>query len=158
MRRNWKSAVLAAAALALASAATRAADPPAPASAAVKKAADDYWQFLAREVLTVRTREGLPVDRLPDISLAHAQANAEFGKSLLAGLAPVKESALTHDEALSLAVLRREARQLAEGPTFYWLTFPVTPYTFQFIGVHPVFASHPFRNKADADHYLALLG
>src|SRR6185295_14266960 len=40
----------------------------------------------------------------------------------------------------------------------YWLTFPVTPYTFQAAGVHPVFASHPFRDKADADHYLALLG
>lgn len=158
MRRNWKTALLAATAFALASSAARAADPPAPASAAVRKAADDYWQFLARESVTIRTREGLPVDRLPDISLAHAEANAAFGKSLLAGLASVKESELGHDEALSLAVLRKEAQQLADGPKFYWLTFPVTPYSFQFLGVHPVFASHPFRDKADADHYLALLG
>jgi uncharacterized protein (DUF885 family) len=159
MRRNRKTALLAVTAFALSSSAARAADPPATASsAAVYKAADDYWQFLARESVTIRTREGLPVDRLPDISLAHAEANASFGQSLLAGLASVKESELLHEEVLSLDVLRREARQLAEGPKFYWLTFPVTPYSFQFLGVHPVFATHPFRSKADADHYLALLG
>jgi uncharacterized protein (DUF885 family) len=159
MRRNWKTALLAAAAFALASSAVLAAEPaPTAASAAVRRAADEYWQFLARESVTIRTREGLPVDRLPDLSLAHAEANAAFGKSLLAGLASVKESELTHEDALTLAILRREAQQLGEVPKFYWLTFPVTPYTFQFIGVHPVFASHPFRNKADADHYLVLLG
>ena len=158
MRRNWRTILLAATTFAVASSAARAADPPTPASAAVGKAADDYWEFLVRESVTIRTREGLPVDRLPDISLAHAEANAAFGKSLLAGLASVKESELTHDDAISLAILRREAQQLADGPRFYWLTFPVTPYAFQFLGVHPVFASHSFRDKADADHYLALLG
>ena len=159
MRTNSVKALLAAAALALASFAALAADPPATAtSAAVRRAADEYWQFLARESVTIRTREGLPVDRLPDVSLAHAEANAAFGKSLLAGLASVKESELAHEDALTLAILRREAQQLGEAPKFYWLTFPVTPYTFQFLGVHPVFASHPFRDKADADHYLSLLG
>src|SRR5258706_12603110 len=159
MRRNWKTVFLAAAAFGLATCAVRAADPPAAAaSAAVRRAADEYWQFLARESVTIRTREGLPVDRLPDVSLAHAEANAAFGKSLLAGLASVKENELTHEDALTLAILRREAQQLGEVPKYYWLTFPVTPYPFQFIGVHPVFASHPFRDKADADHYLALLG
>jgi uncharacterized protein (DUF885 family) len=159
MRRNSAIALLAAAVLAFASSAVRAADPPATAAAAaVRKAADDYWQFLARESVTIRTREGLPVDRLPDVSLSHAEANAAFGKSLLASLASVKESELAHEDALTLAILRREAQQLGEVPKYYWLTFPVTPYTFQFIGVHPVFASHPFRDKADADHYLALLG
>ena len=159
MRRNSMTALLAAAALALASSNLYAADPPATAAAvAVRKAADDYWQFLARESVTIRTREGLPVDRLPDVSLSHAEANAAFGKSLLASLASVKESDLPHEDALTLAILRREAQQLGEVPKDYWLTFPVTPYTFQFLGVHPVFASHPFRSKADADHYLALLG
>ena len=161
MKRTWKAAFLAASAFALASSAARADGPPttaSAASAALSKAADDYWQFLQQESVTIRTREGLPVDRLPDVSLAHAEANAAFGKSLLAGLAAVKESNLSHDESLTLAVLRKEARQLADFPKFYWLTFPVTPYTFQAGGVHPVFASHPFRDKADADHYLALLG
>jgi uncharacterized protein (DUF885 family) len=158
MRRNWKRALFAAAVLALVASAAPAVERPGPGSAAVRKAGDDYWDFLTRESVTIRTREGLPVDRLPDISLAHAESNAAFGRSLLAALASVKESELTHEETLSLAILRKEAQQLADGPKFYWLTFPVTPYTFQFIGVHPVFASHPFRDKADADHYLALLG
>ena len=117
MRRNSVMALLAAAALAYASSAVRAADPPATAaSAAVRRAADEYWQFVARESVTIRTREGLPVDRLPDISLAHAEANAAFGKSLLAGLASVKESELAHEDALTLAILRKEAQQLGEVP------------------------------------------
>ncbi len=37
------------------------------------------------------------------------------------------------------------------------MTFPATPYTFQFLGAHTAFSSHPFRNREDADHYEKLL-
>ena len=134
-----------------------AAQEPASGSAIVKKAADDYWRFLETESLAIRVREGLPVDRMPDVSLAHSQANAAFGQTLLAALAPVAEDRLDHADALTLAVLRKEARQLTEAPGQYWLTFPLTPYVFRNFGVAQVFTSHPFKGKADADRYLSLL-
>jgi uncharacterized protein (DUF885 family) len=153
--RGWAwIAPLGLAALVFAAAAV---EKPAAGSAAVRKAADDYWKFLEAESLTIRIREGLPVDRMPDVSFAHSEANAAFGKALLAALAPVSEDRLDHEDALTLAVLRKEARQLTEAPGQYWLNFPLTPYVFSFLGVAQVFASHPFKDKADADHYLSLL-
>ena len=126
-------------------------------SAALQKAADDYWKFLETENLQIRLRGGLPVDRMPDLSLEHARANAEFGKSLIASLAALDEKRLSHEETLTLRILRREARTLTEGPDHYWLTFPATPYVFSFLGVAQAFASHPFKGGTDGDHYLSLL-
>lgn len=130
---------------------------PAARSEVLQKAADDYWSFLENESLAIRVEEGLPVDRLPDLSFERSQANGAFGKSLLARLEPLRERSLTHEEVLTLAVLRQEARWLADSPGSYWLSFPVTPYGFRNLGVYPVFSSHPFRSRADADHYIALL-
>jgi uncharacterized protein (DUF885 family) len=123
----------------------------------VQKAADDYWAFLEQENLNVRVREGLPVERLPDVSFKHVEANAVFGRSLEGQLVGASEKDLSHEDQLTLAILREEARELVEAPSHYWLTFPATPYAFQFLGVNLAFASHPFRSRADADHYLALL-
>ena len=127
------------------------------ASAALKKAQDSYTAFLERENLSLRTRRGLPVESLPDVSLEKAEKDAAFGRSIVQGLAGVSGADLTHEEQLSLEILRKEARALEEGPSHWWLTFPVTPYTFQFLGVHPAFAAHPFRAGTDADRYEKLL-
>ena len=122
----------------------------------VRKAGDEYWAFLEREDLNVRVQEGLPVDRLPDISLKHVEESAVFGRSLEAELARASEKDLSHEEQLSLAILREQARVLADAPSRYWLTFPMTPYAFQALGVNLALASHPFRGRPDAEHYLAL--
>ena len=134
-----------------------AAEKPSAGADAVRKAADDYWKFLESESIPIRVRSGLPVDRLPDLSLEHTRANAEFGKSLLASLASVDEKTIGHEDALSLQILRDEAKILTEGPEYYWLNFPATPYVFQFLGVGQAFSAHPFKTKADGDHYLMLL-
>jgi uncharacterized protein (DUF885 family) len=156
MRIHLRSAI---AALSLAAAFLAGAAPEKPSadSAALQKAADDYWKHLEAESLQIRIRGGLPIDRMPDLSLEHAKANAEFGKSLLASLAALDEKRLSHEEALTLQTLRREGKTLTEGPDYYWLTFPATPYVFSFLGVAQVFSSHPFNGKSDADHYLSLL-
>jgi uncharacterized protein (DUF885 family) len=130
---------------------------PSKSSAIVSKAADDYWEFVERENLNIRVHEGLPVEHLPDISFEHLRANAEFARSLQKRLSAVAESELSHEEQLTVAILREEARVLVDAPERYWLTFPETPYASQFLGVNLVFASHPFRNKADADRYISLL-
>jgi uncharacterized protein (DUF885 family) len=134
-----------------------AAEKPASPSAVLQKAADDYWSLLQTESLAIRVREGLPVDRMPDISFEHSEANAAFGKSLLTRLAPLAGKRLSHEEALTLAILRKEAQQLTEGPRYYWLTFPVTPYGFRGLGVHQALVAHPFRNREDGSRYFTLL-
>jgi uncharacterized protein (DUF885 family) len=155
-RFRWSLALAAAAAIGTAAAgdsAERATD----SSAALKRAQDSYTAFLERESLMLRTRRGLPIESLPDVSLEKAEKDAAFGRALAQGLAGVAASNLTHEEELSLEILRKEARALEEAPGHWWLTFPITPYTFQFLGVHPAFAAHPFRDRTDADRYEKLL-
>lgn len=126
-------------------------------SAILEKAGKKYWEFLQRESIGLRLRLGLPIETLPDPSLAKARADAAFGRSLLRELEAVREADLGHEERLSLAVVRHEARQLVEAADHYWLVFPVTPYTFAFFGAHEAFTSHRFRGREDADRYVALL-
>ena len=127
------------------------------AAAALRKAQDSYTAFVERESLSLRTRRGLPVESLPDVSLEKAEKDAAFGRSIVQGLAGIRVADLSHEEQLSLEILRKEGRALEEGPSHWWLTFPLTPYTFQFLGVHPAFAAHPLRDRADADRYEKLL-
>jgi uncharacterized protein (DUF885 family) len=139
--------------LVLASAVVASADP----NASLDKAGAMYGEFILRESPALRVRMGLPVESLPDLSLAKAEKDAAFGRSVLAVLDTVPKTGLTHEEELSADILRRESRQLADGPGRYWLTFPVTPYTFQFLGVAQIFTSHTFKTKEDADRYERLL-
>ena len=130
-----------------------------PAAEALHQAESMYGDFVMKENLALRGRLGLPVESLPDLSLAKAEKDAAFGRQVLATLEPVTAGApgLTHEDEISADILRREARQLVDGPSRYWLTFPVTPYVFQFLGVTQVFTSHPFKTKEDADRYDRLL-
>ncbi|HEY6928059.1 MAG TPA: DUF885 domain-containing protein [Thermoanaerobaculia bacterium] len=131
-------------------------DSPGTSSDIVRTAGDEYWAFLEREDLNVRVEEGLSVDRLPDISLKQVEERAAFGRSLDAKLARASEKDLSHEDQLSLAILKEQARVLADAPARYWLTFPMTPYAFQALGVNLAVASHPFRGRSDAERYLAL--
>ncbi len=133
------------------------ADQPSGLTGALNAAAAEYSQYLQRESIALQIRLGLPVDALPDLSVEKAERDAAFGRSLLSKLAAVRGADLSHEEEISLEMLRREGRSLADGPSRYWLTFPATPYTFQFLGAHTAFSSHPFRNREDADHYEKLL-
>ena len=154
-RRPWARRALALPALAIVLS-LFAAGSPASNSDVVRKAGDEYWAFLEREDLNVRVQEGLSVDRLPDISFKHVEESAAFGRSLEAELAGASEKDLSHEEQLSLAILREQARILGDAPSRYWLTFPMTPYAFQGLGVNLAVASHPFRGRPDAEHYLTL--
>jgi len=127
-------------------------------SGVLANAEKDYWGFLQKRSLVLRLRLGLPVDELPDVSEARARADAEYGALLLQKLRGLRELELSHEESLSLAMLREEARELADSQRDYWLTFPVTPYASPLRVVHQVFTTWQFRNPEDLDRYAALLG
>jgi uncharacterized protein (DUF885 family) len=128
-----------------------------PSREALQKAQATYEAFLERESLALRARRGLPIEKLPDVSLGKAEADAAFGRSLVESLRSVSAADLTHEEDLSLEILRKEGNALAEAPRYYWLTFPITPYTFQFLGVNQVFTAAPLRSREDTDRYEQLL-
>lgn len=127
-------------------------------SALVARAGDTYWAWIQKEDLSVRVRLGLPLESLPDFSLKKAEANAAVGRTLLAQLEKADEAELSHEELLSLWILREEARDLVEAPGYHWLTFPVTPYASPLRVINPYLSSFKLQASADTSRYVQLLG
>ncbi|MDQ5872127.1 MAG: DUF885 domain-containing protein [Acidobacteriota bacterium] len=121
------------------------------------KISEEYWEFLQKRNLGLRLRMGLPVEELPDLSEARARADAQFGAALLEKLRGLRAHELSHQESLSLAMLRLEAEELAGSARDWWLTFPITPYASPLRVVHQAFTGWKFRSPDDFDRYAALL-
>src|SRR4029079_11195571 len=114
-------------------------------SGLLANAEKDYWEFLQKRSLKLRLRFGLPIEELPDLSEGRARADAAYGVSLLQKLRGLRELERSHEESLSLAMLRDAAQELAASRRDYWLTFPVTPYASPLREVHQAFTSWHFR-------------
>jgi uncharacterized protein (DUF885 family) len=121
------------------------------------KAEESYWKFLEKRNLPVRLRLGLPIEELPDLSEARVRADAEYAASLLERLRGLREHELSHEESLSLAMLREQAQELVDARRDYWLSFPVTPYASPLLVVQQVFATWKFEDAKDLEQYGALL-
>jgi len=130
---------------------------PTASSIAVREAGDAYLERLKDSSLDLRMELGLPIEQLPDLSLAQEERDAAFAKDWLARLERADPTQLDHEESLSLDVLRRQLGQLADAPRLYWFYFPVTPYTSPIGTVNRAFATFPITDAAAADRYLALL-
>jgi uncharacterized protein (DUF885 family) len=126
-------------------------------SGLLAKISEEYWEFLQKRNLALRLRMGLPVEELPDLSETRARADAQFGAALLERLRGLRMHELSHQESLSLAMLRLEAEELAASARDWGLTFPVTPYASPLRVVHQAFTGWQFRSPDDLDRYAALL-
>lgn len=123
----------------------------------LRQVADEVWQRRLGSP-ALRLEQGLPVVELPRLSPAMAEEEATFARSTLAKLETINEADLSHEDALTLALLRWDASQAAEAAKFHWLTSPVTPYNSTLARtVHPLFTSFGFGQAADLDRYLDLL-
>jgi uncharacterized protein (DUF885 family) len=126
-------------------------------SGLLAKVSDEYWGFLQKRNLGLRLRMGLPVEELPDLSEEHVRADAQFGAAIIEKLRGLRAHELSHQESLTLAMLRLEAEELAASARDWWLTFPVTPYASPLRVVHQAFTGWKFRSPDDLDRYAALL-
>jgi uncharacterized protein (DUF885 family) len=100
---------------------------------------------------------GLPITELPDVSIEQARKDAQFSESILAKLETISVEELTHQEWLSLELLRWQAEMTVEALPYYWLNFPVTPYSSPLGSVRQVFTTYTFESRDDLDNYLSLL-
>ena len=123
----------------------------------VREVGDAYLDVITRENPMRRLKLGLPIERLPDVSLAGEERDAREAQALLARLAPVNAKELTHEESLSLDVLRRQLRLRVEAPKSFYYRFQVTPYLSPLGAVGQIFAALPLATVADRERYLARL-
>jgi uncharacterized protein (DUF885 family) len=162
-KRLWAAIFVAAATLALPCLSTFAhpaavARPESPSSRIVQDVGDAFFAWMKEDSLYLQVRLGLRVERLPEISLAKAEKDAARAETMLAQLQKVKPLELSHEEELSLDVLRLRLSAVVDSLRFYWLGFSLTPYSTPLNEVNTMFAGYIFKDKAAADHYLELLG
>jgi len=123
----------------------------------VREVGDAYLQILTRDVPMRRLKLGLPIEKLPDVTLAGEERDAREASGLLARLAPVKRTELTHEETLSLDVLTRQLTLRVEAPKNFYYRFQVTPYLSPLGGVGQILTGMPLGTAADRDRFLARL-
>jgi uncharacterized protein (DUF885 family) len=123
----------------------------------VRDAGDRYLRLVASGDPQLSLKVGLPVEHLPDVSLARQERDAAQAAEILKALDAVPESELSAEDALSRDVLERRLRQITEVPKFHSLQFPVTPYASPLGPVGALFAALPLDTPAEAAGYLALL-
>jgi len=155
MTRRPRAAAAAAAVLASIPLATGA--PRSPSSRTVAEVGEAYLDFLKQDSLYLRMKFGLPIDRLPDISLAKEEGDALLAARLLTRLGAVRPSDLSEDETLSLDILRRQLGTVRDAPHYHGLSFPVTPYASPFGLVNRSFSTFAIPDEAAAARYVALL-
>jgi uncharacterized protein (DUF885 family) len=117
----------------------------------------DYLEWAAEESPFLRLKQGLPIERLPDVSQANAERRAQEARKLLARLEAVPVDALSGEDRLSYEMLKRRLGFDAAAMRDHWLGFAVTPYASPLGPVHQAFRALPLRTAADTDRYLALL-
>ncbi|MBK5254675.1 MAG: DUF885 domain-containing protein [Vicinamibacteria bacterium] len=123
----------------------------------VREVGDGYLQLLTRENPMRRLKLGLPIEKLPGVTLADEERVAKEASGLLARLTPVKRKELTHEESLSLDVLTRQLTLQIDAPKSFYYRFQVTPYLSPLGAVSQIFSALPLATAADRDLYLARL-
>lgn len=144
--------------LAFAALAGAAAPPPAD-SARQELAAvvDEYWNLQLRDDLSARLSLGLPITRLPDVSEAGSRENAAHARRLLERLARIDAAALSHEDWISLEIVRWECQQALALQDHFWLLPQLTTRSLPMRAVHDVLGDWPFARRADLDAYLVLV-
>ncbi|MBO8192459.1 DUF885 domain-containing protein [Streptomyces oryzae] len=125
----------------------------------IADAAEDYWKLLLDFDPELRTRAGLPVERLPTRSHTEVARRATDTRGIVSRLADLDPDLLSGSDADTLRILRFLADAGDGEARHFWPTPSATPY--QILGLSryhsTVFLPHRFSTAADVDRYLDLV-
>ncbi len=128
-----------------------------PSARLVREVGEACLSVLTRDNPARRLKLGLPIEALPDVTLAGEERRSKEAALLLARLGPVNRAELTHEESLSLDVLTRQLSLQIEAPESFFYRFQVTPYMSPLGNVSQILAGLPLGSVADRERYLARL-
>ena len=127
------------------------------ASAALGALLDSAW---ARDLETnpfVRLREGLGVERLPELDYEAAEERAAFSQRQLDRALAIDAAALRPDERVTLETLRWQAAMAVEGHRYFWLRSVLTPYSSVLRSYGRIFPLLPLGDEEDLRGFVALV-
>jgi uncharacterized protein (DUF885 family) len=123
----------------------------------LKELGDEYWNYMLQESIELQIKHGMEITKLPDLSFTYASAQNDYAKDFMQRLQQVKATDLSHEEWISFEILKWDFANYIEGIKYYWLDFPVTPYTSPIRSVQRAFSTYQFKNIEDCDAYFELL-
>ena len=127
------------------------------ASTALAALLDSAW---ARDLETnpiVRLREGLDVERLPELGYEAAEERAAFFQRQLDRALAIDAAALSPDERVTLETLRWQSEMAVEGHRYFWLRSVLTPYSSVVRSYSQIFPLLPLEDDQDLDRFVALV-
>ncbi|WP_447752276.1 DUF885 domain-containing protein [Sphingopyxis fribergensis] len=128
----------------------------APLAAAEPEAAEAF-RHIEQAALALQHDQGGPAGFV-DYSPAGFRDRMARTRALLARLETIDRDRLTHDDQVTLDIMRWDAERDLELEPYQWLLFPYTPYEFNFRGPNPVLEHFVFADDADVATYLRLVG
>ena len=129
-------------------------------SAAVATIAEDAWDQLLAQSPYLQNRQGLRVTELPDLSEEQAAANVAWSREMLDRIDAIPLDELSHEDALTLECIRWDNQIAVESEPYYWLQFPITPYSAGYMGTAAqlMLGSYTFVEADEREQYLGLVG
>ncbi len=127
------------------------------ASAALEALLDSAWVRDLETNPVIRLREGLDVERLPELGYEAAEDRAAFFQRQLDRALAIDGAALPADERVTLETLVWQAEMAVEGHRYFWLRSVLTPYSSVLRSYSQIFPLLPLGNEADLDRFVALV-
>jgi uncharacterized protein (DUF885 family) len=115
------------------------------------------WVRSLENAPMLRLGEGLPVERLPEVSYDRAVEQEGLDRSLLRGLQGLDPARLTPSEQVSLQTMIWETEMALEGHRYFWLRSALTPYSNAFRLYGQLFPALPLETPEDLERFVALV-
>ena len=127
-------------------------------AARLSRIADEYWRYPLTDTFYAHFLAGMDLKDLPDVSEKKAKSDAAFASHILRELRSVDQAKLSHNDFITLNVLRWQA-ELEQGfAKYYWFDFGISAHASALPLVQRILDRRQFQAKEDLDSYLRLLG
>jgi uncharacterized protein (DUF885 family) len=123
----------------------------------LKEVLDEYWEFILEKNVHIRIQEGLKISELPPASYEGVKLQVEFARTILDILHQIEPSELEYEEQVAYKILEWEILQEITLFEFFWLQFPVVPYSSPIRLAHRTFVTYRLFEERDLEDYLNLL-
>lgn len=129
-------------------------------SAEVEQLANDAWARLLEQSPYLQNRQGARVTEIPDLGEEEAAEDIAFARGMLDRIEAIPLDRLSHEDALTLECLRWDYQIVIDGAPYYWLQFPITPYSAGYLATfaQTMLGAYTFEEPGETEQYLSLVG
>jgi len=129
-------------------------------SAELSQLSEDAWNHLLEQNPLLQNRQGTRVTEIPDLNAEQAAEGIAFARRMLRRIEEIPLDQLSHEEALTLECLRWDNQIAIDGEPYFWLQFPITPYSAGYLATFAqmMLGAYTFDEPGETDQYLQLVG